>query len=179
MYHQLHPPPLRRRGEFQESLQIWKLFDFRRQDRGPSDMVNAGTDGAVIARDHIAAAAAFGGLFAGHFALADELGGEVGGAAVFRRGAAQDQGLHLNHELLKVADFRCLRFIDPLLLLRLIHEQRREFVVADSLNLARGIANDEFRIDLVDFLGDQTVPHSAVGIAIQVKADRPKLLELI
>jgi hypothetical protein len=54
-------------------------------------VVDAGADGAVIGGEEVAAAAAFGDLFASHFAFADEFGGEAGRAAVFRCGAAENR----------------------------------------------------------------------------------------
>ncbi len=48
-----------------------------------------------------------------------------------------------------------------------------------SPNFADVVANHKLRINLVDFLGDQTVLHRPLGIILQVKADRAQLLQLL
>ena len=66
------------------------------------------------------------------------------------RGLGRDL-LVLRRKLLRLARHRLV------LLLRLVQQHRREFLVADALDLAGGIVNDEFRIDLGDFFSNQTV----------------------
>ena len=64
-------------------------------------------------------------------------------------------------------------------LLQFVEQHGCEFVISDSLDFARIVADHEFRIYLNDFLGDQSVLHVALRVGLKVKGhgtSRCKLL---
>jgi hypothetical protein len=58
-----------------------------------------------------------------------------------------------------------------LLLLRFVQQHWGEFAVAHSVDPTRLIPNDELRIHLGDFLGDQSVLQSALRIRLEGKRE--------
>ena len=65
-----------------------------------------------------------------------------------------------------------------LLLLHFIQQHRRELLVANAADLPGVIAENEFRIDLGHFLGNQAILQCAVRVVLEVEADGPQLLQL-
>ena len=64
-------------------------------------------------------------------------------------------------------------------LLNLIEQHRRQHMIGDRCDLAGGIVNHQFRVDPLDFLGDQPILLCACLVGLVDEGYRPQLHQLI